>query len=72
MGGDYPLQTTYPSGCPDGRQPLPQAPSPTLGGCHMGRGRHSGTLRVLAPFCTTPLVVGHRQLGGSEGVGQQC
>ena len=24
---------------------------------------------VLAPICTIPLLVGHRQLGGPEGVG---
>ena len=50
----------------------PRHSAPHLGGATWAGEGIVITLRVIAPFCTTPLVVGHRQLGGAEGVGQQC
>ena len=50
----------------------PRHPTPHLGGATWAGEGIVITLRVIAPFCTIPPVVVHRQLGGSEGVGQQC
>ena len=61
----------------NGRQPLPQALSPTLGGCHMGRGRHSNHPEGVA------LHISHQSgkggatkppaaLGGAQGLYSHC
>ena len=77
-GGGYPLQITYPSGCPIASASATPGTRPRLptGGCHMDAhavGEESA-LVGSSPihFRAAPPFAGHRQLGGSWGVSQQC